>query len=141
MIRNVRKPLVDVAKAVLAYVDPEGMRKFTLICINPNPENEMFAHPSLDDPASFEGHTEYIVVHHYHSERCVINNPTDPRFLNASANIANLTGNPIDELKETEIRWQLDHMRDETQKPGYDALESVLRECMPAEVALIWRVE
>jgi hypothetical protein len=127
MIRKVNKPVGEVARQILSYVDPESqMQIFTLIGFNSQPGQPLTNSPSLDDPTTLEG-DEYAVCHRYHSDDCVIKDQSDPRYLNASAVIADINKNwgvPT----ETQLRWRPDHMQHPPHKVGYEKLEKLLQE-------------
>jgi len=127
MIREVKKPFGEVAHQILSYVDSDTqMHIFELIGFNSEPDQSLTTNPSLDDPKTLKG-DEYAVCHMYHSDDCVIGDPSDPGYLNASAVIADINknwGTPT----ETQIRWRPDFMQHPQHKAGYEKLERLLQE-------------
>lgn len=116
MIEVVKKPIGEVARLILSYVDPDsGMRIFGLTGFNSQP-GPLTYRLSLDDPTTLEGN-KYAVFHKYHSKDCAIEDPADPGYLNAIAKIADINKNS-EVPDETQIIWNLDN--DNMQYPQYE---------------------
>ena len=123
MLTEVEKPIGEVVKSILEYTDPEnGFHIFGVIGFCSNGESLTYI-ASLDDPETLTGH-EYSINHSYHSENCVIKDPKDPRYLNASATIAAIDNWGFPET--TRIRWRSDYIKDENHGPGYKKLDALL---------------
>lgn len=126
MIEVVKKPIGEVARLILSYVDPNTQRNpFVLVGFNSQLEQPLTYRASLDDPTTLEG-DNYAVVHGYPPENCEIKDPADPGYLGATARIAVINKNSR-VPDETQVRWSLDNMQYPRHEFVYEKLEKLLQ--------------
>ena len=134
MIREVNKPVGEVARKILSYIDSDTqMQMFGLIdplqlfkVMSDSQSDQLLNSPSLDDPTTLRG-DEYAVTYIYHTADCVIQDPSDPRYLNASVVVADINKN-WNVPTETQVRWRTEWMNNPEHKVGYEKLEKLLQE-------------
>jgi hypothetical protein len=125
MIATINKPIEDVVKQILTYVNPElDMKCFGLIEYTITAQQPICSSATLDNPKSLKK-KEYTVTYQYRTEGNTIGDKTNPNYLNGCVKIADINktrGHP----DETFIRWRHNFISHPVIGHGYELLDALL---------------